>query len=170
MDFLSLAQARFSCKAYTDTPIDDQQLAVVLEAGRLAPTAKNSQPQRIYVLKSSDALAKVDEITPCRYGAPIVLLVCYDADAVFHYPQSSQDSGAEDAAIVTTHMMLAAANEGLGSCWVNLFNPEQTQQIFDLPKQYVPVALLDLGHAAADGVPLKNHELRKPLSETVSYL
>ena len=170
MDFLSLVQARYSCKAYTDTPIDDQQLAAVLEAGRLAPTAKNSQPQRIYVLKSSDALAKIDEITPCRYGAPIVLIVCYDVDAVFHYPQSPKDSGAEDVAIVTTHMMLAAANEGLGSCWINFFNPEQAQQIFDLPKQQVPVALLDLGHAAANGTPLKNHESRKPLSETVTYL
>lgn len=171
MDFLSLAKDRYSCKAYSDASVDASALADVLEAGHVAPTARNNQPQHIYVLQSPEALAKVDQLTPCRYNAPVVLLVCYDADNLSHYTNSDRDSGAEDASIITTHMMLAAASLGLGSCWVNRFNPDEAQKVFDLPKNHIPVALLDLGHAdAKKGGPLSRHESRKPLNETVSYL
>lgn len=170
MAFIDLAQARYSCKKYDGTPVSDDQLAQVLEAGRLAPTAKNSQPQHVYVLRSDEALAKVDELTPCRYGAPVVLLVTCDMSVVFSYPGGRYDSGAEDIGIVGAHLALGAADAGLESCWVNNFDPDRAHEVFGLADNEVAVMLLDLGHAAEGVGPLKNHDTRKPLEETVTYL
>ena len=77
MEFKDVVKERYSCKKYDSRQISDEQLAAILEAGRLAPTAKNLQEQRIYVLQSPEALAIVDELTPCRYGAPTVIAVAY---------------------------------------------------------------------------------------------
>ncbi|MDJ1122590.1 nitroreductase family protein [Olsenella sp. YH-ols2217] len=167
MSFRELAAARYSCKKYDPTPVDPGDLEYVLSCGRLAPTAKNLQEQRVYVLAGRTDLDKVDSITPCRYGAPVVLLVAWDTENVFTYPGGKRDSGAEDASIVATHLMLAAAECGLGSCWVNFFDPAEAKEAFGLPENEEVLMLLDLGHPAADGGPLANHGLRKPLEETV---
>ena len=79
----------------------------ILAAGHLAPTAKNLQGQRIYVVQSAEGVAKIDALTPCRYGAPTVLLVAYDKNSIFVFPGGKTNSGEEDASIVATHMMLA---------------------------------------------------------------
>lgn len=170
MDFSELVSARYSCKKYNGVQISESQLNEILEAGRLAPTAKNGQEQHIYVLRSAEALAKVDELTPCRYNAPTVLMVAFDATKTYHYPDSERESGIEDASIVATHLMLAAKNAGVESCWVNFFNPEQAKQLFELPDEEEILMLLDLGFAAEEGGPLANHESRKSLTETVTYL
>lgn len=170
MEFNELAAARYSCKKYGDAPVTEAELAAVLEAGRLAPTAKNLQEQHIYVLRSAEALAKVDGLTPCRYGAPVVLLVAFDAATVFTYPGGNRDSGIEDASIVTTHLVLGAAAAGVDSCWVNNFDPQAAHAVFDLPANEEVLALIDLGHAAEGAGPLPNHASRKPLSEAVTYL
>ena len=86
MEFKDVVKNRYSCKKYSDRPVEADKLAAILNAGRLAPTAKNLQEQRIYVLQSAEALAKVDELTPCRYGAPTVLVVAFDSKNVFTYP------------------------------------------------------------------------------------
>ena len=170
MEFKEVIQQRFSCKKYSDKMVEDDKLTAILEAGRLAPTAKNLQEQRIYVVRSADALAKIDEATPCRYGAPVVLGVAYDKNNVFTYPGKARDSGTEDAAIVATHMILAAADEGVDSCWLNFFNPEELAQKLGLPENEEILMLMDLGYAAEGGVPLANHTARKALAETVQYL
>ena len=110
MEFREVVKNRYSCKKYDGRKVDKAHLHNILEAGRLAPTAKNLQEQRIYVLQSADALAKIDQATPCRYGAPTVLVVAFDKNEVFTYPGGKRDSGAEDATIVATHLILAAAD------------------------------------------------------------
>ncbi len=170
MDFLELARERYSCKKYAPTPVEKEKLDAILEAARIAPTAKNSQPQRVYVLQSEEALSKADGLTPCRYGAPVMLLIAYDRDLVFHYPGGVYDSGAEDMGIVATHAMLAAAAEGVDSCWVNFFDPDKAAKAFGLPENEVPVLFLDLGYAAPEAGPLDNHIKRKPLEETTTWL
>lgn len=145
-------------------------LDAVLQAGRLAPTAKNLQGQRIYVVQSAEGLAKIDELTPCRYGAPTVLVVAFDKNSVFVYPGEEANSGVEDASIVATHMMLAATNTGVDSCWLNFFDPAAVAKAFDLPENEQVLMLLDLGFAAEGFAPLPNHTSRKPLEETVKYL
>lgn len=172
MDFKELVTKRYSCKKYDGRQIEKAQLDAILEAGRWAPTAKNTQIQRVYVIQSEEALQKIDELTPCRYGAGTVLLVAYDKDGQYAYPGGKYMSGPEDAAIVASHMMLAAQNEGVNSCWINRFDPDQAREALCLPENEVPVMLLDLGYASeeAAGQPLPNHASRKELSETVKYI
>ena len=170
MEYAKLVQARYSCKKYSDRPVEAEKLNAILEAGRAAPTAKNLQEQHIYVLQSKEALAKMDAVTPCRYGAGTVLAVAFDKNNVFTYPGGKRDSGVEDATIVATHMILAAANEGVDSCWINFFDPEKLAASLGLPENEEILMLMDLGYAAEGAGPLPNHSSRKPLSDTVSYL
>lgn len=170
MNFNKLAADRYSCKNFSSRKVDDAQLTAILEAGRLAPTAKNFQEQRIYVLRSEESLAKLDKVTPCRYGASTCLVVAFDKNNVFTYPGGKRDSGVEDATIVATHLMLAAADAGVDSCWINFFDPDALAKELGLPENEEILMILDLGYAAEGTGPLANHGSRKPLSETVAYL
>ncbi len=170
MEFKEVVKNRYSCKKYSDRPVEKEKLDAILNAGRLAPTAKNLQEQHIYVLQSPEALAKIDAATPCRYGAPTVLVVAFDRSNVFTYPGGKRDSGVEDATIVATHMILAAADEGVDSCWINFLDPEQLAESLGLPENEEVLMVMDLGYAAEGAGPLPNHSNRKELSKTVSYM
>ena len=87
MEFKEVIKNRYSCKKYSDRQVETDKLASILTAGRLAPTAKNLQEQHVYVLQSPESLAKIDAVTPCRYGAPTVLVVAFDKNNVFTYPE-----------------------------------------------------------------------------------
>ena len=97
-------------------------------------------------------------------------MVAFDRTNVFTYPGGRRDSGVEDATIVATHMILAAANAGVDSCWVNFFDPEQLAKELGLPENEEILMIMDLGHAPPGAVPLPNHGSRKPLADTVAYL
>ena len=86
MDFKDVVKNRYSCKKYNGKQVDKKIIEEILEAGRLAPTAKNLQEAHIYVLQSEEKLSVIDQVTPCRYGAPTVLLVAFDKDAAYQYP------------------------------------------------------------------------------------
>lgn len=170
MEFKEVIRNRYSCKKYSDRQVEPEKLTAILEAGRLAPTAKNLQEQHVYVLQTANSLAKIDEATPCRYGAPTVLVVAFDKKNVFTYPGGKRDSGVEDASIVATHMMLAAADEGVDSCWLNFFDPEKLAVGLELPENEEILMVMDLGYATEGAGPLGNHNSRKPLGETVTYM
>lgn len=171
MEFKEVIIKRYSCKKYDSArQISDSQLNAILEAGRLAPTAKNLQEHHIYVAQSEESLAKIDEATPCRYGAPTVLVVTFDKSNVYTYPDGKRKSGIEDAAIVATHLMLAAANEGVDSCWLNCVHIDQLHDALSLPDNEEILMLLDLGFSAPGTKPLANHNSRKPLTDTVTKL
>ena len=170
MEFKEVITERFSCKKFSDRAVEEEKLNAILEAGRLAPTAKNLQEQHIYVLQSKDSLAKIDSITPCRYNAGTCLLVAFNKNNVFVYPGEKRDSGVEDATIVATHMILAAADEGINSCWINFFDPDKAAEVFGLPGNEEVLMILDLGYAEEGTKALPGHSKRKELSETVSYL
>ena len=162
MEFTEVVRNRYSCKNFdAGKAVDAAKLTEIMEAGRVAPTAKNFQEQKIYV---------IDKVTPCRYNAPTCLVVAFDRTNVFTYPGGRRDSGVEDATIVATHMILAAANAGVDSCWVNFFDPEQLAKELGLPENEEILMIMDLGHAAPGAVPLPNHGSRKPLADTVAYL
>lgn len=170
MDFLTLAQKRYSCKKYGDKAVSEETLTQILEAGRLAPTAKNLQEQHIYVAQSPESHAKIDECTPCRYGAPTVLVVAFNKNNVYKYPGGKRDSGIEDASIIATHLLLAAADADVDSCWVNNFDPDKLHALLGLPENEEILMLLNLGYAEEGFGPLPNHFSRKPLSETVTKI
>lgn len=170
MEFKEVIQRRYSCKKYSGRQVEPEKLNAILAAGRLAPTAKNLQEQKVYVIQSPVLLAKVDAATPCRYGAPTVPVVAFDKNNVFTYPGGKRDSGVEDASIVATHLILGAADEGVDSCWLNYFDPDKLAASLGLPENEEILMVLDLGYAADGAGPLPNHENRKPLSETVVFL
>jgi len=170
MEFKDVVKNRYSCKKYSERQVEPEKLTSILEAGRLAPTARNLQEQHVYVVQSEDGLEKIDTVTPCRYGAPTVLVVAYDAANVFTYPGGKYDSGIEDATIVATHMILAAANEGVDSCWLNMLDPDRMAEVLGLPDNERVLMAMDLGYAADGAGPLEKHSIRKPLTDTVTYL
>ena len=170
MEFRDVVENRYSCKKFSQEEVPFSKIEAVLEAGRLAPTAKNLQEQKVYVLKSEGALEKIDTVTPCRYGAPVVIVVAYDKNNVFTYPGEKKTSGVEDATIVATHMMLAATNEGLNNCWINYFDPDKVAEVLGIPENEEVVMLLDVGYKAHDAGPLPNHFSRKEVLETVEFI
>ena len=174
-----MSKERYSVRKFSDKTVEDEKLEKILEAGRLAPTAKNSQSQRIFVLKSPQALKKINEATPMAFNAPVVLMVCYDENesyknasdtAYTFYPGGHYDGGEVDAAIVTTAMMFQATELGLGTLWARGYDAAKIIEAFDLPKNLHLVCLLDVGYPAADAEPSPRHSDRKPLDETVKYL
>jgi len=163
--FLQLAKDRYSVRSFKPTPIEQEKMAHILEAGRVAPTARNSQPHRIMVITDPEALAKTDDCTPCRFGAPVMLLICYDKNVTFKRPFDGACSGEVDASIVTTHLMMAAQELGLGTCWVMYFDPAKAIEHFALPEHIVPVAFLPVGYPADDAAPSPKHADRMPLED-----
>ena len=86
MDFLELAKQRYSERFFDSCPVEQEKLDRILEAGRIVPTACNYQPQHFYVIRGQEALAKAKTVTPFHYNAPLMLLVCYDANTVWRNP------------------------------------------------------------------------------------
>ena len=171
MTFMELAKARYSVRKFSDKPVETEKLTAVLEAANIAPTAKNLQPQRVYVLQSAETLAKVDALTRCRFGAPVVLVFAYDTTEEWQNPlESGVHSGVEDVSIAATHAMLEAADLGLGTCWVNYFANSALEKSLGLPENEKTVLILPLGYAADDSQPSANHDACKPLEATVKYL
>jgi nitroreductase len=163
MSFQQLATDRYSVRTFKADPVSQEQIDAILQAGRIAPTACNNQPQRIKVIQNADELAKIDECTTCRFDAPLVLLICYDSSASWVRPFDKENSGTVDASIVTTHLTLQAAELGLGSTWVMYFDPAKIKSAFNLPENIVPVALLPIGHPAEEAKPAPLHSSKKPI-------
>jgi len=170
MNFTELVASRYSIRSFAAKPVPAEKLQTILEAARLAPTACNLQPQRIFVLQSADALSKVRACTTCHFNAPVVLLVCYDKTKSWKRSFDGFNSGGMDASIVGTHLMLAAAEQGLGSTWVCYFDAAKLIKEFALPENLVPAALFPLGLPASGSKPNPQHFERKKLEETVAWL
>ncbi|MCC8023884.1 MAG: nitroreductase family protein [Clostridium sp.] len=171
MEFMELAKKRFSVRNYSDTPVEKKKLVEILEAAMIAPTAKNLQPQRVYVLQSKEALAKLDRLTHCRYGAQTVLLFTYNEKEEWRNPlEDGIHSGVEDVSIAATHVMLRAAELGIDTTWCNLFENSKLEEEFQLPENEKAVLIMPVGYRAADVVPAPMHAQTKDLDTIVKYL
>lgn len=168
MTFEEVVKTRYSVRKYSDRPVEPEKLARVLEAGRVAPTAGNGQPQRILVVQGEEMLTKLRPCTPCHFDAPVVLLVCYrpNPDARVEGFRNG-DFAQVDAGIVMTHMMLQATDLGLGSCWVGLYSATALREAFAIPPEYEVLSLLPLGYPAEDAEPRDAHFQRLPIESTV---
>ena len=126
MTFMELAQNRFSERHFDPRPVEDEKLLRILEAGRIAPTACNLQPQRVYVIKSSAAMEKAKATGASLCGCPVALLVCYDSRAVWRNPgdrcYEDYNAGEQDASIVAASMMFEAEELGVHSLWIRGFD------------------------------------------------
>jgi nitroreductase len=165
MNFKELAAARYSLRQFRDKAVERDKVDLILEAARNAPTAANKQPQRILVISDPAGLEKIDACTRCRFAAPLVFIICYDKNDAWVRKFDGAHSGEIDASIVTTQMMLQAADAGLGTTWVMHFDPARTREEFALPPHIIPVALLPTGYPADDAAPAAFHSQRHPLDK-----
>lgn len=171
MEFEALSHARYSVRKFSDRPVEEDKLQLVLEAARSAPTAKNLQPQRILVLQSPEAREKAEACTVCHFGSPLLLIVASDDAAAWHRENDGKVHGEIDASIAVTQMMLQAADIGLGTTYVGMFDAAALKAAFpEALEGLTPIALLPLGYPAESAHPSKLHGSRKPLEELVQYL
>lgn len=170
MDILELLKNRYSVRDYADKEIPEDLLEKVLEAGRIAPTAKNCQPQRVFVLKSKEAIEKIRTITPSAYNAPIVLMICADNDAAWKRNRDGWCAAPIDTSIVTCHMMLEAESLGLGSCWVCAFDAQKVIDAFDLPENIYPYSLLPIGYKSENCEPNPRHFERFSKENSIKFI
>ena len=169
MAFIDLARERYSERRFDpNRAIEPEKLDQILEAGRLAPTACNCQPQRILIVQSPEGLAKVDKATRCRFGAPCVAVLAYDMKEAARNPDFV-DFGPVDTSIVATHMMMEAADLGVHSCWVGLVDPSELRRQFDIPSTHRIISIMDLGYPGEHSRPAPLHSASRPLEETVSF-
>ena len=168
-NFLKLAADRYSVRKFKTDKISKDKIDLILKAGHLAPTGCNNQPQRILVIQSDEGLSDLKECTKYHFDAPAAMLVCYDTNACWKRFYDGKTCGEVDASIVCTHMMMEAAEIGIGSTWVMSFRPTEMRQKFNIPDEFEPVALLTLGYPADDAKPFAGHNEFKPMEETVFY-
>jgi nitroreductase len=165
MNFQELIQKRYSVRAYRPDPVEEDKLARILEAARLAPTAANRQPFRVIVVPTKGREEELRRI----YGrdwftqAPLVLAVCAVPGESWVRKYDGWNAAEVDATIAMTHIVLAAADEGLGTCWIAAFDPRAAREVLGLPPDVVPSAFTPLGYAADSLTPKK----RRPSGELV---
>ncbi|MDD5931681.1 MAG: nitroreductase family protein [Oscillospiraceae bacterium] len=170
MDFEKLSAERYSLRKFSDRPVEQEKLDLILEAGRNAPTAHNLQPQRIFVIRTPETLEKADGCTGSHFHPPVILVVAYDPETSWKRETDGKDHGEIDAAIAATQMMLQAADLGLGTTYVGMFEPEKLISAFPEMAGLTPIALLPLGYPAETAHPSRLHADRKPMEELVRYL
>ena len=168
--FMRILASRYSCHSFNHYPVSESKLQMILEAGRLAPSAKNLQPTRIWVVKSEEALARLHTVHPC-YGAPVVLIVGCRNEEAWIRESDGVCAAKTDAAIVLTHLMLTATNAGLANMWIWDFDPRKIREVLPETREHGIYGLLAIGHpAAGEGDPTELHTERKPLEELVITL
>lgn len=169
MEFQKLIADRYSVRQFTHEHLKQADIDTILSAACLAPTGCNYQPQRILVLNTDEEMQKLSSCTKCHFNASAAMLVCYNKQESWKRPYDGALSAPVDAAIVATHMMLAAHDIGVGCCWVMHFDPMKMRETFHIPENIVPTALLVMGYPAEDAKPLPLHTQFRPMEEMVFY-
>ncbi len=171
MTFSELAKQRYSVRKFSTQSIEEEKMSAILEAAKVAPTAANKQPQKIYVVKSEEMKTKLAGVCKFTFGAPVIFIICYDTDLDWkNNLMPGYSSGETDAAIVTTHMMLQAWELGIGTCWVGWFNSDEIRNALGIPENEVVSAILPAGYPAEDSQPSPMHTTYRSYDETVKEL
>lgn len=171
MNFTELAKSRYSVRAFSERRIEKEKLDKILEAGHVAPTACNNQPQQIYVLQSEEAIEKLKKVSKFVFGAKTVVMITSDRNREWKNPFTDKyHTGEIDCSVVCTHMMLQAWELGIGSCWVGYFDPDLVAKEFGIPKNEQVIALLPLGYPAEESKPAAGHFKFRDMDDAVKYL
>lgn len=169
MSFLAIAKRRCSIRTYETTPVEQEKIDAIVEAAHVAPTAANRQPVRIVCVSSREGLAKLGKAANL-HGAPLAFVVCADRDRSWERRYDGMRSTHIDASILTDHMMMEAADLGLGSVWICAFDPAIVRDEFELPSSLEPVNILAVGYAACEPTSPNRHDTERiPISELVTY-
>ncbi|PPD58882.1 nitroreductase family protein [Dehalogenimonas etheniformans] len=166
MEFTDVIKKRYSVRSYRSDPVPDEVLSQVLEAAVVAPTAANRQPFRILVIHTEDRELELRQIYPSKWFTQAPLLVCVCGITKNAWKRSDGKNYADiDAAIVMDHIILAATNAGLGTCWVAAFDVEAARRILNIPDEWEPIAFTPLGYAEG----YARDKTRRPLSDLVVH-
>lgn len=166
---LSIARSRCAVRNFTSQPVGDEVLHYILEVARLAPSAVNYQPWKFYVVREPQLLSRLHEVYHREWfrTAPCCIVVCGNHNESWHRGSDGKDHCDIDVAIATEHLALAAAEQGLATCWVCNFNVEACVQLLQLPQGVEPMVLLPIGYPAPDSAHEKN---RKSFDDVVEWL
>lgn len=169
MNFLELTKSRYSCRNYSDKSVEDEKVNYILECARMAPSACNKQPWTLVVVRSADLLAKLHQSYNRDWikNAPLIFVVVVDRELAWHRPSDNKNHSDVDASIISEHIVLAAAEQGLGSCWVCNFDSDMCSKILNLDSKSEPVAIIPIGYPVEDVV--LNAKVRKSLDEIVLF-
>ena len=167
--FEDLAAARYSCRSYTDRPVQLAKVNKILDVARLAPTAANKQPVHVWALTSPEALDRLHQVHDA-FGAPVVFMVGAKPEEAWVRSFDGKNAADGDAAIVATHLMLVAFDMGLGGAWIASFDPAKVAELFPETAGYEVSFLLAIGHPADDAEPTARHYQRKSLEEFSTVL
>ncbi|MFZ2053471.1 MAG: nitroreductase family protein [Candidatus Aminicenantales bacterium] len=166
MGFFELIRKRYSVRAYRSTRVEEDKLQKVLAAAILAPTAANRQPFRLIVIKTEGRQADLKRIYGRDWFVQAPLIICACAVKGESWVRRDGKNYAEvDATIAFDHLILAAHDLGLGTCWIAAFDPAAARDVLELPSELEPVAFTPLGYPADEWKPKK----RRPASDLVQY-
>lgn len=170
MNFLELARKRCSVRQYSDRSVEPEKMDYVLEAAQLAPSAVNKQPWRILLIESEEKRQQLQSCYDREWfkQAPLYLIVCGNHAESWKRAEDGKDHVDVDVAILTEHLCLAAAEQGLGTCWVCNFNVARCKQQFNLPEDLEPIVLLPLGYPADEST-FEGEKKRKALTEIYAH-
>ena len=166
MDFLELAEKRYSVRAYKTDPVPDDKLRQVLEAARLAPTAANHQPFQLVVIHTAGREEELNRICKPAWfvQAPLVICACGIQEQAWVRRESKSYLDV-DVAIAFDHLILAATDLGLGTCWIAALDPAMASEILGLPNGVEPIAFTPMGYPGDQ----PKEKRRKPMAEVVHY-
>lgn len=168
MKFRELVEQRFSIRAFRSKPIPPKKLQRLLEAARLAPSAANRQPWHFYVVRDPETRSRLfpSERQVWAAAAPVVLVACSVPDQAWVRQADHKNHADIDIAIAMEHIVLAATQEGLASCWMCAFDPQVFREVLALPDGMEPIAATPLGYPAGEPLPRN----RKSLDEIVTWI
>ena len=169
MNFLELTKRRYSARDYSPEVIEQEKLDYILECARFAPSAVNYQPWHFIVVKSEEQRQKMRLCYPRKWfaTAPLYIIICADGAKAWQRQSDGKSHADIDAAIAAEHICLAAAEQGLGSCWVCNFDLDIFQSNFTLPHNEYPVAIIPIGYVKTRP---ETPSIRRELSEIVSTM
>lgn len=170
MDFLELAQQRYSCRKFADKPVEPEKVAKVLAAAIAAPTAVNTQDFKLWLLTSEQAKADIRAASAYTFGADNFILLGCRKGGSWTRKLDGTNFSQVDGAIVGTHIQLAMQDQGLGTTWVGYFDAPALQQKYPEMQDYDLIALFPFGYPAEDACPSASHYTRKAAEELVEQL
>lgn len=170
MKFEQLAKERYSCRQFSDRPVEDDLIEQIIAAGNAAPTAINKQPFKIFWMKTEKAKSDIARATRFTFGAGTFLVVGYKPSEGWVRSFDKHDFAETDAAIVATHIMLQIADLGLATTWVGYFDAPLLQSIYPSMADCELIAIFPIGYPADNGGPSPRHFIRKERDEILEVL
>jgi nitroreductase len=170
MSFTELAQNRYSVRKFSDKQVEQEKIDEIIKSAILSPTATNSQPFKVWVLKSDDAVKKVANATSCTFGAKLFFVIGADKNSGWVRPFDNKRFAEIDASIVATHVMLQIHDIGLGTTWVGYFEEDKLKSEFPEMEEYDIVSIFPVGYPSDDAEPAPKHSQSKPQTELIQIL